>query len=68
MDSSELADKLGVSTATYKDWEKDSSTISYEYILKLEETFQMPSRYIYFGSDITLSNLSNSRKITKQRE
>lgn len=56
MSSSELAIKLGVSTTTYEEWEKDSSNISYSHILKLEEIFQMPSKYIFFGTDITLSN------------
>lgn len=53
---SELANKLGISLVEYEQWEKDSSNISYVHILKLEEVFQMPSRYIFFGSDITLSN------------
>lgn len=56
MSSSEIAMKIGVSTATYEEWEKDSSDISYTHILKLEEIFQMPSKYIFFGTDITLSN------------
>lgn len=56
MDTSELAYKLGVDIAKYEEWEDDSSNIPYNYILKLEEIFQMPARYIYFGRDITLSN------------
>jgi len=54
MTPSELANKLGISLEEYEEWEKDSSDISYVNILKLEEIFQMPSRYIFFGSDITL--------------
>jgi len=54
MNPSEVAHKIGVTVAEYEAWEKDSSDISYEYILKLEEVFQIPSRYIFFGSDITL--------------
>ena len=46
---------LGISVARYEEWEIDSSNISYSFILKLEDVFQMPSRYIFFGSDITLS-------------
>ncbi len=62
MDASGLASKLGVDIATYEEWERDSSNIPYHYILKLEEIFQMPARYIYFGSDITLSNPEKNNK------
>ena len=56
MNSIDLAERIGVSLTTYEEWEKDSSTISFNHMLKLEEVFQMPSKYIYFGKDITLSN------------
>ncbi len=56
MNSTELAEILGISTTKYEEWEKDSSNISFSHILKLEEIFQMPSKYIFFGKDITLSN------------
>ncbi|MFD1929288.1 helix-turn-helix domain-containing protein [Sporosarcina siberiensis] len=56
MNPSELANKIGVTLEEYEGWERDSSDISYEHILKLEEVFQIPSRYIFFGSDITLYN------------
>ena len=62
MNSPELAEKIGVSTTTYEAWEEDSSNISFTQILKLEEVFQMPSKYIFFGKDITLSN---PRKLNK---
>ncbi|AMQ07280.1 MULTISPECIES: helix-turn-helix transcriptional regulator [Sporosarcina] len=56
MNSIDLAERIGVSLTTYEEWEKDSSAISFNHMLKLEEVFQMPSKYIYFGKDITLSN------------
>lgn len=56
MTTSQVAEKLAVSHEQYKEWENDSSTIPYSHILKLEEIFQMPAKYIYFGRDITLSN------------
>lgn len=56
MNSSEVAEILGISVARYEEWEIDSSNISYFHILKLEEVFQMPSRYIFFGTNITLSS------------
>ncbi|MHA6261477.1 helix-turn-helix domain-containing protein [Sporosarcina sp. CAU 1771] len=59
MRSSDVAEKIGVDTATYEEWEIDSSNISYNYILKIEEVFNIPSKYIYFGKDITLSNYSS---------
>jgi len=55
LNTSEVAEMLGISVARYEEWEIDSSNISYSFILKLEDVFQMPSRYIFFGSDITLS-------------
>ena len=65
MTSSDVAEKLGISLAIYEEWEKDSSNISYYHILKLEEIFQMPSRYIFFGTDITLSNARKSNEISR---
>jgi transcriptional regulator with XRE-family HTH domain len=65
MNSSEVAKKVGISVATYEEWEKDSSNISYSHILKLEEVFQMPSRYIFFGTDITLSNSGKSNELSR---
>ena len=65
MESSEVAEKLGISVALYEEWEIDSSNISYSHILKLEEVFQMPSRYIFFGADITLSITKKSNEISK---
>lgn len=56
MSSSEVAEMLGISVARYEEWEIDSSNISYFHILKLEEVFQMLSRYIFFGTNITLSS------------
>ena len=56
MNSTEIAEKLGISATIYEEWEQDSSNISINHILKLEEIFQMPSKYIFFGKDITLSN------------
>lgn len=61
MNSTELAERLGISTTIYEEWEKDSSNISINHILKLEEIFQMPSKYIYFGKDITSSNPDNNK-------
>ena len=63
--SSEVAEQLGISVAIYEEWEQDSSNISYYHILKLEEIFQMPSRYIFFGEDITLSNPRRSNEISE---
>lgn len=60
--SSEVAESLGISVQAYEDWENDSSNISYSQILKLEEIFDMPSRYIFFGSDITLSSSRKSNE------
>ncbi len=59
MTSSEVAKKLNIDVDKYKEWEVDSSNISYFHILKLEEIFQIPSRYIYFGKNIIESNPQN---------
>ena len=62
MKSSEVAERLGIGVDQYEVWEIDSSNISYSHILKLEEIFEMPSRYIFFGADITLSVAKNQMK------
>ena len=68
MQSSEVAERLGISVDLYEEWENDSSNISYSHILKLEEVFQMPSRYIFFGTDITLSSAEKQMKYLNKQD
>lgn len=68
MNSSEVAKRLNISVDQYEEWENDSSNISYSHILLLEEIFQMPSRYIYFGTDITLSVARNKEESLNKQD
>lgn len=46
----EASGKLGVSVATLHKWEFDSSSVKVSDIQKIEEVYQYPTEYIFFGS------------------
>ena len=51
MNSTELAERLGISTTIYEEWEKDSSNISFNHILSWKRYFKChPS--IFFSEKI----------------
>ena len=41
---------IGVSVATLHKWEKDSSSVKVSNVNKIEQVYQYPSEYIFFGS------------------
>ena len=45
----EAAELIGVSVATLHKWEKDSSSVKVSQVNKIEEVYQYPSDYIFFG-------------------
>lgn len=45
----EAAKLIGVSVATLHKWEKDSSSVKVSNVNKIEEVYQYPSEYIFFG-------------------
>jgi len=45
----EAASLIGVSVATLHSWEKDSSSVKVSQVNKIEEVYQFPSEYIFFG-------------------
>lgn len=50
----EAANRLGISRQTIRAWERDSTKISYENIVKLTEVYKIPQDYIFFGTDNSL--------------
>jgi len=45
----EAAELIGVSVATLHTWEKDSSSVKVSQVNKIEEVYNFPSEYIFFG-------------------
>lgn len=55
----QAAPLLGVSVATLHNWEKDSSSVKVHQVNKIEEIYQYPSEFIFFGSKLEFN--SNER-------
>jgi len=53
----EAAKLVGVSTPTLRSWEKNSSKISYEQMCKFEEVYIVSKDYIFFGNEVSFSEL-----------
>ena len=53
----EAAKLIGVSTPTLRAWEQNSGGVPYEKILKIEETYNTPQDYIFFGNEVSFSEL-----------
>jgi len=45
----EAASEIGVSVATLHKWEHDSSSIKISQVNKIEEVYNYPIEYIFFG-------------------
>lgn len=45
----EAANRLGISSQTIRAWERDSTKISYENIVKLTEVYKIPQDYIFLA-------------------
>lgn len=48
---SQAAKLLGVSEPTLRNWEKDSSGLKYEKMVRISEIYNIPLDYIFFGQD-----------------
>lgn len=62
----EAAPLLGVSVATLHAWEKDSSSVKVSQVNKIEEVYQYPSEYIFFGKWLefnSIKTLSSTPKL-----
>lgn len=51
----EAAIRLGMGRDTLRNYEKDSSKLDYETILKVEKVYNIPQDYIFFGSSTAFS-------------
>ena len=45
----QASELIGVSVATLHNWEKDSSSVKVSQVNKIEEVYNFPSEYIFFG-------------------
>lgn len=52
----QAASLIGVSVATLHNWEKDSSNVKVSQVKKIEEIYQYPSEYIFFGNKIEFNS------------
>lgn len=52
----EASKLIGVSVATLHSWEKDSSSVKISSVHKIEEVYQYPSEYIFFGKRVELNS------------
>lgn len=52
----QAAELLGISVATLHKWENDSSVIKVSQVKKIEEVYEFPSEYIFFGSKLELNS------------
>jgi transcriptional regulator with XRE-family HTH domain len=52
----EAAKLIGVSVATLHKWERDSSSVKVSDVQKIEEAYQYPTNYIFFGKRLELNS------------
>jgi len=52
----EAASLIGISVATLHNWEKDSSNIKISQSKKIEEIYNYPSEYIFFGNKLEFNS------------
>lgn len=52
----EAANLIGVSVATLHKWEQDSSSVKVSDVQKIEEVYQYPTNYIFFGKRLELNS------------
>lgn len=51
----QAAAKLGISEATLRKWENDSSILSYKDMLRIAKMYNIPLDYIFFGPNNAFS-------------
>jgi transcriptional regulator with XRE-family HTH domain len=62
MKQEEAAELLGISAMTLRALERDSSKIDYSMILKIEQIYNIPQDYIFFGNNTAFSVILKNRK------
>ncbi|ARK23604.1 hypothetical protein SporoP37_02120 [Sporosarcina sp. P37] len=48
----EAAEKIGVSRSSIINWERNSSNIKISYLDKIEQAYNYPVEYIFFGNTL----------------
>ena len=62
MKQEEAAELLDISVMTLRALERDSSKIDYSMILKIEQIYNIPQDYIFFGNNTAFSVILKNRK------
>ena len=57
----EAATLIGVSTPTLRAWEHNARGVPHHKILKIEEVYNTPQDYIFFGEEVSFSELIKSQ-------
>jgi transcriptional regulator with XRE-family HTH domain len=55
---------LNISDTTLRNWERDSSGVTYAEIKRIEDTYNIPSDYIFFGKELAFSELLKKKNKT----
>lgn len=63
MTQEEAAKRLGMNRDKLRAYEKDSSKLEYETIEKIEELYNVPQDYIFFGKDTAFSVILEKEEI-----
>jgi len=58
----EAASRLGMGRDALRGYEKDSSKLDYETIIKVEKIYNIPQDYIFFGSNTAFSDILENTK------
>jgi len=59
----EAADKLGISTATLRKWEQDSSGVTARQMSQLEKLYCYPMDKTFYGDNIAFSEVLRSPEV-----
>lgn len=60
----EAAKLLGVTERTLRSWEKNSGNLSYQKIKKIERVYGVSQSRIFFGSEVSFSELFKRHNIS----
>lgn len=52
----QAAEKIGVSVSTLHKWEQDSSSVKISDVQKIEQAYQYPTNFIFFGNKLEFNS------------
>lgn len=59
----EAAELLEITTPTLRSWEKDSTTIKWTNVERIESVYRTPRDYIFFGREVSFSEQIKKNRI-----